>query len=219
MCEIKALIFDFDGLILETEWPVFNAWRECYEHHGHELKLKDYAACVGSDVTCFNPVTDLEERHSESIDWNLWDKNRRQSISDQLNNRPPLPGVVERLIEAQEMELPCAVASSSPRSWVEPYLKRLNIRHYFESIHCLDDVKKPKPDPELFLAAADRLSVKPQEALIFEDSLNGLYAAQAAGIRCVVIPSPVTMHLEFEHANAKLGTLDEMSLIEIMDLV
>lgn len=217
MATIRALIFDFDGLILETEWPVFDAWRECYEHHGHELDLKKYAACVGSDVTSFDPVEDLELRYSKPIDWGQWDKKRRESISEKLKNRPALPGVVEILEAANELGLLCAVASSSPRSWVEPFLEKLNINHHFVSTHCLDDVTKPKPDPELFLAAAKELKVEPHEALIFEDSLNGLIAAHAAGIPCVVIPSPVTEHLEFEGASIRLKSLEEMSLKEIIE--
>ena len=70
--EIKALIFDFDGLILETETPVYEAWQECYKAHGQVLEIKQYAACVGSDESHFDPVADLEKRHSEPIDWNYW---------------------------------------------------------------------------------------------------------------------------------------------------
>lgn len=217
MKEIKALIFDFDGLILETEMPVFSAWRECYEHHGHDLDLEIYAACVGSDAACFDPVSDLEARHPEKIDWTHWDQKRRESIQELLNNRSPLPGVIERLKEAADRNIPCVVASSSPRSWVDPHLDKLDLKHHFKSTHCLDDVTKPKPDPELFLLAASTLGVKPHEAIVFEDSLNGLNAAMDAGMPCVVIPSPVTRHLQFEGASLQLGSLVEMTLDEILD--
>ncbi len=217
MTEIKALIFDFDGLILETEMPVYDAWRQCYKSHGHSLELEQYASCVGSDSSNFDPVLDLESRHGGAIDWELWDAKRRNSIQQDLHNRPPLPGVTERLYEAKEQGLPCAVASSSPRSWVDPLLARLNLSHHFKSTHCLDDVSNPKPDPELFLTAAHHLAVKPCEVLIFEDSLNGLNAALAAGMNCVIIPSPVTKHLVFKGASMRLESLDDLNLNEIMD--
>ena len=216
MIRIRALIFDFDGLILETETPVYEAWRECYKAHGHELDLEQYAACVGSDESSFDPVTDLEKRHSEPIDWNSWTRKRKELIRKLLHDRPPLPGIVQRLEEAVEHGLSCAVASSSPRSWVEPLLDKLKLRHHFKSTHCLDDVEKPKPDPELFLQAAKALGVEPQEALVFEDSLNGLRAAENAGMPCVVIPNLITKHLEFREASIQLESLEEMSLTEII---
>jgi putative hydrolase of the HAD superfamily len=216
MIEIKALIFDFDGLILETETPVFESWRECYLAHGHKLNIEEYAACVGSDETSFDPVTDLENRHSESIDWQLWTEKRRELIQKALDNRPPLPGIVDRLEEATNQSLPCAVASSSPRSWVEPFLDKLDLRRFFKNTVCLDDVKKPKPDPELFLKAAESLGVKPNEALVFEDSLNGLRAAKTAGMFCVVIPNQVTRHLNLQEASLQLESLGDQSLSEIL---
>ena len=217
MSQIRALIFDFDGLILETEMPVFEAWRECYKSHGHDLELEKYAACVGSDTTCFDPITDLEKRHSSEVDWKYWNQQRREYIQKKLHNRPSLPGVEKRLIEARDAALLCAVASSSPRSWVEPLLDKLNLSKHFVSTHCLDDVAKPKPDPELFESAASALGVKPQEAVVFEDSLNGLNAALKAGMHCVVIPSPVTKHLEFTGASMRLETLEDLSLEEILE--
>jgi len=216
MIEIKALIFDFDGLILETETPVYQSWRECYQAHGHKLNIEEYAACVGSDETSFDPVTDLENRHDESIDWQFWTQKRRELIQNLLDKRPPLPGIVDRLEEATNQGLPCAVASSSPRSWVEPFLDKLDLKRFFKNTVCLDDVKKPKPDPELFLKAAESLGVKPKEALVFEDSLNGLRAAKTAGMSCVVIPNPVTRHLNFQEASIRLESLEEHSLTELL---
>jgi len=216
MIQIKALIFDFDGLIFDTETPLFEAWRECYDAHGHQLELEQYAAFVGTDESVFDPVSDLENRHLEQIDWGHWNQKRSESIREALCDQRPLPGIAECLEEAADNGLPCAVASSSPRSWVEPLLNKLKLGHHFQSTHCLDDVKKPKPDPELFQQAAKDLDVEACEALVFEDSLNGLEAAVSAGMPCVVIPSSVTKHLEFPEASLRLGSLAEMSLAEIL---
>ncbi len=213
---IKACIFDFDGLILETEQPLYEAWRQCYEHHGHALELKQYAACVGSDENAFDPKKDLETKHQEVIDWELWDQNRLNYTRECLEGRHALPGVHKRLEEAEELGLICAVASSSPREWVDPRLSKLDLSHHFHSTHCLEDVNKPKPSPELFLLAAKSMGVKPNEALVFEDSLNGLNAAVAAGMPCVVVPSPVTKHLEFDLASLEIRSLDQMTLEEIL---
>ncbi len=213
---IKACIFDFDGLILETELPVYQAWQQCYEHHGHELDIKEYANCVGSDENAFDPVAELERRYTGEIDWQFWNAKRVESIRDCLQGRQPLPGIKKCLSEADDLGMPCAVASSSPRHWVDQHLEKLSLRKHFHSTHCLEDVQKPKPSPELFLLAAKALDVEPSEAVVFEDSLNGLNAAVQAGMSCVVIPGPVTRHLEFSCAAIQLGSMEEMNLSEII---
>ena len=219
MSRIKALIFDFDGLILDTETPVFESWRECYRAHGQELQIERYSICVGSDESSYDPARDLEELHDEEIDWHHWTQQRRKIIQAMLEEGTPLPGVVNLLQQAGNQGMDCAVASSSPRSWVDPLLEQLRMRHHFHSTHCLDDVEKPKPDPALFLLAARALGVEPHEAVVFEDSLNGLRAAQAAGIPCVVIPNAVTKHLDFEGASIQLESMEDMSLEEIVEAI
>lgn len=171
---------------------------------------------MGSDQNAFDPVLELESRYEGKVDWPLWNRKRAELIQSLLNNRPPLPGISKRLSEAQQLELPCAVASSSPRDWVDPHLENLKLRQHFHSTRCLDDVKKPKPSPELFLLAAQVLEVEPSQVIVFEDSLNGLKAAELAGMSCVVIPSPVTQHLDFPQASLQLVSLDEMNLVDII---
>jgi putative hydrolase of the HAD superfamily len=120
--------------------------------------------------------------------------------------------VVERLQEAAELGLACAIASSSPRWWVEGWLKDLELIQHFHHLTTVDDTGKVKPDPSLFLLAAERLQVEQGEVVIFEDSLNGLRAAQAAGIRCIVAPGPMTQHLDFDGAWRRVASLAEVTL-------
>ncbi len=100
----------------------------------------------------------------------------------------------ERLREAADHNIPCAVASSSPHEWVDRWLKQLGLWDYFCNVTCLEDTGKVKPDPSLFLHAAAKLEVEPAHAVVFEDSLNGLRAAHAAGMKCVVVPCAITSH-------------------------
>ena len=217
---VRALLFDFDGLILDTEVPIYEAWRENYAAHGHDLALEDYCGCVGSDFHRFDPKLHLESLSGETIDWDHWDERRERRALEIVNAlTDPLPGVMDRLAEAAEVGLPCAVASSSPRSWVEPHLERIGLRHHFELTRCVDDVSRPKPSPELFLAAAEGLGVPPAEALVFEDSVNGLVAARAAGMRCVSVPNSVTAGLVFEGCSLKLDSLADRSLAQIVEAV
>lgn len=216
--EIRALIFDFDGLILDTEVPIFEAWRENYAAHGHELPLEKYVGCVGSDFGRFDPKMHLEGLNGGPIDWDRWDRQREERALQMVAGLiEPMAGVAERLGEARERGIPCAVASSSPRSWVEPHLERLQLRGHFDLTRCLDDVDEAKPSPDLFLAAAGGLGVAPEASLVFEDSLNGLIAATAAGMRCVAVPNRVTAHLDFADAALILPSLAERNLSEILE--
>lgn len=213
---IRALLFDFDGLILDTEFPIYEAWREDYLAHGHELPLEVYAACVGSDFNRFDPKSHLESLVGSVIDWPERDLWRERNALERVKQLSPLPGAVTLLDAASSLGLPCAVASSSPRSWVEGHLGRLDLLERFRLTRCIDDVSAPKPSPDLFLSAAAGLGVAPSEALVLEDSRNGLLAATAAGCPCIIVPNRVTAHLDFDGALMILASLEEIDLPDLI---
>ena len=209
---LRALIFDFDGLVVDTETAIFEAWREFYAAHGQALGIETWAQCVGSDFGGYDPMRELEEATGLEFDWGL-EVQRIESRRDAIvADSPVLPGVRERLIEAAALGLPCSIASSSPRSWVEPWLAKLGLREYFQNVTVLDDVGIAKPAPDLFLHAAARLGVAADEVVIFEDSLNGLRAARAAAMRCAIVPGPTTRHLDFGGAWTMLSSLAETTV-------
>ena len=215
---IQAILFDFDGLILDTEWPSYQAWADSYRAHGHDLPLETYVQCVGSDFARFDPKSHLEELFGDRIDWNHWDRERERLALKRIRELAPLPGVRELFGSAREEGVPCAVASSSPRSWVEGHLSRLGLLPYVSVIRSLDDVAAPKPSPELFLTAAEALGVAPETAVVLEDSLNGLKAAQAARTPCVIVPNRVTSHLDFTGAAAVIPSLEGVDPDRLADL-
>ncbi len=212
LSSLRALIFDFDGLILDTESPVYEAWRDDYLAHGCDLPLELYAACVGSDFNRFDPKSHLESLVGREIDWDERDLWRERNALERVSRLAPLPGVTALLEAANEAGLPCAVASSSPRSWVEGHLSRLGLLSRFALTRCVDDVAAPKPAPDLFLAASAALGVDPIEAVVFEDSRNGLLASLAAGCPCIVVPNRVTAHLDFSGALAVVKSLESIDL-------
>ena len=213
----RAVIFDFDGLIMDTETATFEAWREIYRRHGHPLTMETWAQCVGSDFGDYDPQRELEELLERELDWEPLHAERRESLMAILSEYDALPGVRDRLREADELKLPCAVASSSPRWWVEHWLKHLGLRDAFENVTCLEDTGKVKPDPSLFQHAAGKLGAVPGEIVVLEDSLNGLRAARAAQMRCVVVPCAVTAHLAFEGAWRQHESLAEFRLAGLAD--
>lgn len=215
---MKALIFDFDGLMVDTEMPVYESWQALYRDHGHELALETYVQCVGSTVQQFDPLTALQDLLGDSVILDREETTRIQhaGVRERSFSRNTLPGVRELIAEAQQSGLGLAVASSSPTDWIEPWLERLALREAFDVVRTRDDVSEAKPSPELFLSAAQAIGVHPNEALVLEDSLNGLRAAQAAGMRCVVVPNAVTDGLDFSAATLVLKSLADLSLTKLL---
>jgi putative hydrolase of the HAD superfamily len=219
MPSLQAIIFDFDGLIVDTESTGYQTWREIFEAHGLDLAIETYAAVIGTDFGAhYDPRVDLETRTGRQFDWAELEAQRTLREKELRKSLSILPGVVDRLTEAASLGLPCAIASSSPRWWVEGWLNDLNLIHHFHHLTTVDDTGKVKPDPSLFLLAAQRLNVRTSEAIIFEDSLNGLIAAQAAGIHCIVAPGPMTQHLHFPGALKRVTSLAEISLKDLNPL-
>ena len=99
------------------------------------------------------------------------------------------------------------------------FLEELQIREYFEVIKTREDVEKVKPDPALYRVAIEELGIKPSEAVVFEDSLNGLRAAVAAGLTCVVVPNDVTRNLPFENHHLRIESMREKSLKEVLQSI
>ncbi|MGG4128376.1 HAD family hydrolase [Paenibacillus illinoisensis] len=209
---IKAFILDFDGLILDTETPWYYAFRDIYQEHGIELGLDLWSKNVGTDFEEFHPFMYLEQALQKSIDHDQIKLLSEQKYTSYLGQATILPGVHELLQSAREKGIQLAVASSSTRDWVHGYLHKLGIFEQFAVIHTAEDVKRVKPDPELYLLALHSLGIEASEAVVFEDSPNGLKAAKAAGIRCVIVPNEVTRDLEFQLHDLRLSSLAEIDV-------
>ena len=213
---IKALVFDFDGLILDTETAIFQSWQEIYRAHGCELPLKAWLENVGTMEETFDPFTSLEQRSGHSIDRQLTLSYRQQRELELIQDEPVMPGVREYLEGARRLGLGVGLASSSSCDWVVGHLERLGLIGYFDAIAAGDDVTLTKPDPALYLTAVEWLGVNPGQAVAFEDSLHGLIAAKRAGLYCVAVPNQVTRHLDLEQADLRLDSLAEMSLVDLL---
>ena len=213
---IKALVFDFDGLIVDTEVPIFRAWQRIYREHGQELPLDRWLTIIGTSTGDFDPVRELGDRVEEKLDERELDALERLYYAESTALQQLLPGVADYLRVARELGLKTAVASSSTRAWVMEHLDRFGIGGHFDAIVCREDVKRTKPDPELYRTALRRLAVRPEEAIAFEDSSNGIHAAKAAGLFCVVVPNLLTVDLDLTDADLRLLTLEAMPLREVI---
>jgi len=213
---IKALIFDFDGLILDTESPEFQAWQEVFTAHGHELRADLWADLIGRPRTYFDMYAYFKELNGPLTDLDVLRKDRRTRVVQLVLKQPILPGVRTYLTEAREMGLKIGLASSSGGDYVRGHLRRLDLFNYFHVTKCFEDTELHKPDPEPYLAVLEAMSVSPGEAVAFEDSPNGVAAARAAGIFCVAVPNPITECLSLAHADLCLKSLADESLPQLL---
>jgi|YNPNPStandDraft_1061719.scaffolds.fasta_scaffold99438_1 HAD superfamily hydrolase (TIGR01509 family) len=223
---IQALIFDFDGLMVDTETPALQSWQEIYAEYGETLSVDDWAVTLGANkgfdahahLVALLRKRDprLAEEVAAARDTILA---RRQQRKDVLSTRQSLlPGVAELLTEAYASGLPCAVASSSSRQWVEGWLQRLNVRSAFAVVVTADDVAATKPAPDLFLTAARRLNLPPSVCLVLEDSPNGIRAARAAGCPVVAIPGAISSQVPLPPADLTLPSLDCINLAQLRSM-
>jgi HAD superfamily hydrolase (TIGR01509 family) len=211
---IRGLIFDFDGLILDTEVPDYQSWQDVYQAHGCALPFATWAECIGrgSASIAFNPYDTLEAALGRPIDREQIRAQRRQRFAELVAKQPILPGVEEYMIAARRRNLMLGVASSSSRAWVSSHLIRLGLSTCVDGMACADDVTHTKPDPELYHAILATLNLQPDEAIAFEDSPHGITAAKAAGLFCVAVPNPLTCQLPLDHADLRLASLADMPL-------
>lgn len=216
---IRGLIFDFDGLILDTELPGVQCWQEIYHEHGCVFPASAYADSIGTLPRVFNVYDHLEAQVGRPIDRNALQQWRLQRCTEIIVQQPVLPGIENHLKEAKQRGLKLGVASSSSREWVAGHLERLELLSLFDHLSCGDTVAMTKPHPELYQVALSSLQIDPHEAIAFEDSPHGVTAAKAAGIFCVAIPNEVTKQLTFAHADLQLSSLAEMTFEELVTTV
>jgi HAD superfamily hydrolase (TIGR01509 family) len=217
---LQALIFDFDGLMLDTETPEVEVWQAIYREHGHELPVDEWAKTIGGyGISVFDAATYLAQLTGLEAE-PLRARYRRESDAI-IQASPVLPGVLDLLNKGRRRGLGMAVASSSSHAWVDSHLSRLGLTEYFNNILCSDDIApgRTKPNPDLFLLALDRLDVQKEAAVVFEDSPNGVRAAKSAGIFVVAVPNPLTIRLGVDGADLMVNSLAEITLDELDGLL
>jgi HAD superfamily hydrolase (TIGR01509 family) len=212
---VRAIVLDFDGLIVDTETPIFDSWLEAYRQHGHELTLDDWQHTLGTHGG-FDPLENLVALTGGRVDREALAAEVRARTARGCEGLPLLPGVERVLRDARALGLRRAVASSSSCGWVDGWLRRHGIRELLDVVVARDDVARVKPDPELFLLAAERLGVTPASCVVFEDSPNGMRAALAAGMRCVAVPNALTASLARPEVDKVVGSLDERPLAALV---
>jgi HAD superfamily hydrolase (TIGR01509 family) len=214
---IHAVVFDFDGLILDTELPVLQSWRQTYEEHGVELPLDTWLETIGTAEHPFDAFDHLESLLGRSLEREPLERKRKLLRDSILHAQDLLPGVRAYLDQAAAGGLKIGIASSSTRRWVMGHLHRLGIDVEWDAVRCADDVERTKPDPEIYLAVLEAMGLPAREAVALEDSHNGVVAAKAAGMWCVAVPSPLTKQMDFSQADLVVESLSQVSLATLIE--
>lgn len=212
---IKGIIFDFDGVLVDTEWAIYQSWVHLYAREGQEISIETYSPCLGAGYSHWDPAKHLESLTHRSYDWEIETPARQARLEADLERSGLMPGAVELMDWCDAHGIPMTVASSSSRRWVEGWLNKLGIYSRFKGVFTRTDGYPVKPDPALFLAAQSCIGVPPEDCLIIEDSENGTIAAQNAGIPCVAIPNRLTVHSDLSRAQFHTVSLSAL-LTEIL---
>ena len=211
-----AIILDFDGLILDTETPLYASWQEVCEAHGVPMEHAWWANLLTAKADPPEAYDLLEQRSSLPFDREQVRTARYARELQLIEEQALLPGVAELISQAKALSLRIGIASNSERAWVTGHLSRLGLLESIDQIRGRDDVLHPKPSPDPYLAVLEALGVAPGQAIAFEDSPAGVAAAKAAGVFCVAVPNTVTRGLAFPGVDLVVSSLAEVTLEELI---
>lgn len=216
--DLQAVVFDFDGLVLDTEWCEYVTAAEVFTEHGTELSLDLWRTFIGTvDHPHWTEI--LADQLGHPVDRDALIA-RRQVLKERCGaGLVPLPGVVDLMGSLAADGLALAVASSSSASWVEGHLDAHGLRDRFLALATGDEVPRSKPDPAVYRLAVERIGVDPAAVVAIEDSVNGVTAARSAGLAVVAVPCSLTRGMDFSHADLVVGSCRDLSPARLRGLL
>lgn len=208
---LKAIFMDFDGLIIDTEVVWYQIYAQWFQgRKGYELPVEEFLACVGSSPEAL--FTKLEAEQGLTVDRALFKRDTQEQFMKASRELPAKSGVEAFLQQSVREGLLVALTTSSGREKPSYHLKRLNLLRYFDFLVTAEDVERIKPSPDLFIEAARRAGISRDQALVVEDSFNGLKAGIAGGFRVLVVPNQVTRHCQFKGYYKMADTLSDVNV-------
>jgi len=209
---IRTLIFDFDGLIVDTETLLIDSYADVYRSHHVAFDRALFIRNVGHAEYAFDPWQGFSP-HADRTGLEL---ERRTFKDARLLIQPILPGVIALLDAGRAAGLKVGLASNSEHAWVEPHLARLGIFDRFEFLACREDAPSPKPEPDLYRLVLNHFGFRGREGIAFEDSHTGSLAAKRANLWVVAVPNVSTAHHDFSNADLCIPSLDALTLDQLI---
>ncbi len=217
---LQGILFDFDGLILDTEMSIFQAWNEKFQEMGQQLPFDLWAEILGKATHELARILDLLDDLQDSTTRQGFLEEVSQKERELVARQKPLPGAVELIKKSSQAGLSLGIVSSSDREWVHSHLSRLELLDYFDHTTCADDVKEAKPDPSLYRLALKKMGAAPDRVVVLEDSPHGVLAAKRANLYCIAVPNALTSRLTFNDNGGSpdrvLKTLEDFPWDELM---
>lgn len=214
--EIRAVIFDFDGLLVDTETAEYLAWRRLYGEYGGTLEVSTWQHAVGYDGR-LNPREMLERQVGRELDWSLLVPRKQQYHVEQIKQLPPLPGVIPLMQGCRDAGIRIGVASNSSSQWVKEGLDRVDLMQYVDAYATRDEVANPKPLPDVYQLALHKLGAAPERTVAFEDSEPGVRSAKAAGLYVIAVPNEFTRLQDLSSADRIESTLEEIDVDQVFE--
>lgn len=215
---LEALVFDFDGVIVDSESPFLASWTEVYASHGVPFPLASWYARLAGDPLAFDPMRVLTECAGIGVRANEVESRRWRRYCELLGFQAVQPGVLGLLANARSAGVRLAIASGAERERLTATLERLGLPSYFDTIVCGDDVARCKPFPDVYVRALESLEVPADCAIAIEDSRTGILAAKAAGLTCIAVPNHITSHVSLQVADRVYPSLEGLD-IATLDLL
>jgi HAD superfamily hydrolase (TIGR01509 family) len=219
MSRLAAVVFDFDGIIMDSETPEFESHRRVFEQYGAALSTDEWCDQIGiwNDAQDERWFRKLCSRCSNAPDAGTFLAEKRR-VFDEVAPHQPMRGIRELLMELATARIPAAIASSSSASWIARATERIGVDRLFAAVVTGDDVARRKPAPDIYLEAARRLGVDPALAVAIEDSAPGIAAARAAGMATVAIPHWLTEKHDLSGADLRVAHAGELTLARLNGL-
>lgn len=217
---LAALLFDFDGVIVDTEVPTFQSWRDIYAEHGVDLALDDWLPAVGSGSStsgAFDAIAHLEQLTGNRVDRDAVVGRRAKRKAELYARAPLLPGVRERLAEAREHGVKTAIVTRNREDRVRAQCEAVGLDHAWQALICAND-QPTRDKADLYRHALAILQVDTDQALAVEDSPSGVHSAKRARVLCAAVPNEITRGAAFDEADVVLSSLADQSLDEIWRL-
>jgi HAD superfamily hydrolase (TIGR01509 family) len=219
MSRLAAVVFDFDGIVMDSETPEFESHRRVFEQYGAALSTDEWCDQIGiwNDAQDERWFRELCSRCSNAPDAGTFLAEKRR-VFDEVAPHQPMRGIRELLMELATARIPAAIASSSSASWIARATERIGVDRLFAAVVTGDDVARRKPAPDIYLEAARRLGVDPALAVAIEDSAPGIAAARAAGMATVAIPHWLTEKHDLSGADLRVAHAGELTLTRLNGL-
>lgn len=219
MVVIRALLFDFDGVVIDTEVPTYTSWRDIFREHGADLSIEEWLPAVGTGSSvsgAFDAIAHLERLTGQTLDREAVIARRRARKIALCEASLILPGVTEYLSGAARRGLATAIVTRNTNEWVERHCQRVGLDHCWSAVICAN--ADPMQDKAaLYSRTLELLGVDADEAVALEDSASGVHAAKRAGLWCVAVPNEITRAAAFDGADLIVNSLADMPLESLLE--